>query len=136
MLNRWVSWFLDLACVNCSRLSTSKTASGQRQNISTNRLRTCIWSFTRILLDYLAATRSSTIGKLLAFLLGNLWPPLPRVARVGWSCCWRPKSHIGFIWATFFSHHYYGCSHDFYLQDVSYNSRSINTGSGIMLISK
>ena len=54
-------------CVNRSWLLASQTVSGPRQNLLlSNKLRTCIWSSTRIMLDHLATTRSSTLGKLLA----------------------------------------------------------------------
>ena len=53
--------------VNRSWLSALQTVSGSRKNLSPgNRLRICIWSFTRIMLDHLATTRSSIFGKLLA----------------------------------------------------------------------
>ena len=107
--SRNCSW---LVSVNCSWLSAPRTASGLRQNLSTNRLRTCLWPSTRITLDHLATTRSFTLGKLLA-LLGNSRPPLPRAAMVGWSWCWRPKSHVGCVQATLFSRRYDGPSGGF-----------------------
>ena len=96
LVGRWVSRFLDLACVNRSQLSAPQTTSGKRQNLSWNRLRTCIWPSTRITLDDLATTRSSTLSKLLA-RLGNLRPLLPRAAIVSWSWCWRSKSYVSCV---------------------------------------
>ena len=109
-LGQWFSvvWLCESSCP-----LAPWTASGPRQNLSTNRLRTHIWSSPRITLDHLATTRSSTLGKLLAPRLGNWRPPLHRVAMVGWSWCWCLKSHVGYVQATFFSHRYNGSSGGF-----------------------
>ena len=101
-------WFLVVYLCKSSCPLVPWTASGPRQNLSTNRLPTCIWSFIKIKLDYLAITRSSIFGKLPALQLVNLRPPLPRIAMVGWSWRWRAKSHIGCIQASFFFHRYDG----------------------------
>ena len=64
-------------------LLAPRSASGPRQNLSTNRLRTSIWSSTRTTLDHLATTRSFARIKLLGFWLNNSLPPLSRVAMAG-----------------------------------------------------
>ena len=94
-------WFLVVCSCELFCLLTPQTVIGPRQNLSTNRLRPCIWSSARITIDLLATTRSFILGKLPA-LLGNLRLPLPRVAMVGWSRSWRPKSHVGFVQVTVF----------------------------------
>ena len=104
------SWLF--AYVNCLAYWLLKTASDPRQNLSINRLRTYIRSSTRITRDHLATTRSSTLGKLLG-LLGNLRSTLPRATIVDWSWCWRLKSYVGCIQATFFLHRYNSSSGGF-----------------------
>ena len=121
-----------LACVNRSRLSAPRTASGPRQNLSTNRLRTRIWPSTRITLDHLATTRSSTLGKLLA-LLGNLRLALPRAAMVGWSWCWHSKSHVGCVQATLFSHHYDDSSGSFVERELQLSLHQYRIRKGVDL---
>ena len=111
-------WFSVFCLYKFSCPLAPWTASGSRQNLSTNRLRTYIWSSPKIMLDHLATTRSSTLGKLLAPRLGNLRPPLPRVAMVGWSWYWRCKSHVGCIQATLFSHRYDGFSGGFVKREL------------------
>ena len=115
VLDCLVSWSRSVDAFNIVLLALSApwSASSLRRNLSTNRLHTRIWSSTRITLDHLTTTRSSTLGKLLALRLGNLRPSLPRIAMVGWSWCWRPKSYIGCVQATFFSHRYDGSSNGF-----------------------
>ena len=99
-------------------------------------MHTCIWSFTRIALDHLASTRSSTLGKLLA-LLGNSCPLLPRAAMVGWSWCWRPKSHVGCVQAILFSHRYDGSSGGFveHKLQLSLHHHRIRKGVDLQVIS-
>ena len=106
-------WFLVICLYELSCPLVSQTARNLRQNLFINRLRTCIWASTRITLDHLAITRSSTFSKLLAFWLGNLQPLLSQVARVCWSWRWHPKSHISCIQVTLFSHRYNGSSSGF-----------------------
>ena len=80
-------WFLVIRLCELSCPLAPQIASGPRQNLFTNRLRTCIWSSTRITLDHLAIIRFSIFGKLLALWLGNLRLPLLWIVMVGWSWC-------------------------------------------------
>ena len=114
-LGRWFS--VVCSCESFCPLAPW-TASGPRQNLSMNKLQTYIWSSPRITLDYLATTRSFTLGKLLAPRLGNLRPPLPRIAMVGWSWCWRPKSHVSCVQAIIFSHRYNDSSGGFVKREL------------------
>ena len=110
ILDRSVDWsqLVNTFDIFLLVLLAPQSASGLRQNLFTNRLGTCIWSSTRITLDYLATTRSSTPSKLIALRLGNLWLSLPRIVIVDWSWYWCSKKHVGYVQATLFSHHYDG----------------------------
>ena len=126
-------WCLVVGSCESSCPLAPWTTSAPKGNLSINRLHTHIWSFSRITLDHLATTRSSTLGKLLTPRLGNSRLPLLQVAMVGWSWYWRPKSYVGYVQTTFFSHHYNGSSGGFVKRELQLSLHQHRNRKGINL---